>query len=856
MSKQSNGQHINCDAMDFVLRVTQEAGADFVSHTYFFDFICDEEKNILSSPPGSGKTIALIQYVIYKLRCSASPGVSLTRRKIIWSVPLKALAESIREDAMKLFTTPTFLRWFRDTSVKPDSDKHAKFTDALENRRYDELAKIIGEKIGIVVGPGASHRISKFWFVIMTYEHLCIFMTRPTLPFPDASGIASKLKGDARDKYVESMTPEKSFFSIVIDEVHTIADRKRGIVIDQIISMSRFLRIPWVGISGTLPESLLKLLPPVHVANFSRHNKLKMWEFDNGYKRGGGNTATAAITKAVSVTIPSLSAVIYADAVARGLTTETPRVLVFLNTVSCCEKKFHEVVQTAVDTDTIPEAELKKYTPPFILKETEQYGSVTTRSGAKVNTVSAGYAYGILISHAQLNMTTNVQSNGDAAYKERISSTKGDWSAIISTTTLAVGVNLAPVSHVVVVEESRAIPWSQKELVQMVGRTGRTRDGLAVVIHDINTFKKTINNFTGYRASMRTFAKYILPLFASFTDIPHEQKSQRFSTFWTPRGFSDPRMPPSLKDDLSGLSSYEDFIAGYVSRLCKVGIIKCKDTLLSVYYQSNKYGSDPENILVASLVGTHIIDYEQQEMAMFENHESAKSRYAKFQELLVLFSSLLLASTRHQQSFRQIFFAFQKPTLEIELPKLAADESTQRKAMDLAARITQQACDTLIGRQEMRQVELVARIIYHFSETGTLGVKMSVLECGMDDAITLAIRRSAVLFFSKASMNFASFLISVGDVVKIVSELLKTCEFSRLEVVSGINAAWRSVFSMVEDAVHSETRKWESVVKRSVKSGSTQIPFERVFTSLFMESPDDTYSDIIAVKENVRSSLE
>ena len=69
MSKQSNGQHINCDAMDFVLRVTQEAGADFVSHTYFFDFICDEEKNILSSPPGSGKTIALIQYVIYKLHC-------------------------------------------------------------------------------------------------------------------------------------------------------------------------------------------------------------------------------------------------------------------------------------------------------------------------------------------------------------------------------------------------------------------------------------------------------------------------------------------------------------------------------------------------------------------------------------------------------------------------------------------------------------------------------------------------------------------------------------------------------------------------------------------------------------------
>ena len=42
MAKQSNGQHINCDAMDFVLCVTEEAGADFVSHTYFFDFICDE----------------------------------------------------------------------------------------------------------------------------------------------------------------------------------------------------------------------------------------------------------------------------------------------------------------------------------------------------------------------------------------------------------------------------------------------------------------------------------------------------------------------------------------------------------------------------------------------------------------------------------------------------------------------------------------------------------------------------------------------------------------------------------------------------------------------------------------------
>ncbi|OHT08469.1 hypothetical protein TRFO_22971 [Tritrichomonas foetus] len=858
MTEEIISESINEEAMDFVLKITYEAGLSFISHTYFLDFILNHEKNILSSPPGSGKTSATLQYLFYHLYLSnLRKKTSITKKKIIWAIPLKALAESIKEEAMKFMTTPTFLKWYIDYNLKEGTKKYEEFIYKFEKNDLEGLQKYVEEKIGIVIGTGASHRISLFWFVILTYEHLGIFMTHPTNPFPDAVGISNSFEEQKRDHYLESMTPEKSFFSVIIDEIHYISDRKRGLVIDQIISSCNFLKIKWIGISGTLPDSLLKLLPPAYIVNYNRRNTLQMWEFNSRNPKIGKSIASA-----VSITTPSISSIIYAENKINPSSDDTPRVLVFLNSVHGCENIFHEVVQNAVESDLISFHDIETYIPSFSLRENELYGTVTFRGGEKANTIAVGYAYGILISHAQLIIPTKASGNSSSSiscssyekYKERICSSSGDWSCIISTTTLAVGVNLAPVSHVVVLEEPNSLSWTQKELIQMIGRTGRTKDGHSIVVHDYVEFKKTINSFTGYRASIRAFAKYILPLFASFSDIPIEQATQKFSTFWTPRSFYDDRMPDDLKDKLIYQGTYLDFIRIYVNKLQQIHIIKHKDTLLSIYSQANKFDMDPENVLTASLIGSHIVDFAEDEIEEYSTRFQSNEAYSQFQELLILYSSLLISGTRLSKEFREIYFNFKNLTLETFVIDFPIDKQIQREALQLAAKITQQASDNLIGIQEMRRVEFIARLLYHFSETGTIGVSKEFLnDCSKSEKEKkTVIQKNAILFFNKCGMNFARFLFLVGGIVSIEANLQKTSELREVKIGSCISNAWWLVWKYIDDAISSDTRKWESVERRSIKNGSTRIPWKTIFLSLFTESENDNEAQILNRKNEIR----
>ena len=397
---------------------------------------------ILELPPGAGKTITSIWVIIIYL-------LKFWGKRVIFAVPLRMLAKQQALDIQ------------RDLDL---INEHFGLTDRT------------ALKVAVAEGPGARVDLINNSVIVATYEH--------------AGGELRR-----NPEVVEPAQARRWISLVIVDEIHEVA-KDRGLAVDDVLYFSKLRvysrthgtersRFPHViGMSGTLvPWQQARLLGAYETSIFPNG----VYSLENlaclagascpseRIQSAGAKRVFLKLDKQPAGYIPILREILSRVCSARDDGAEI-RLVVFLDTVRSVELAYY-----AMSTSTEIIKNRRYPVAPIGLKTSgsELNGMLKDtglRSFRKVKeAIRCLQQSGIYIHHAQL------KDSPDSSGKDLIEAQLGgrgevegcpkDFVAVFSTSTLAVGINLAPTQVGFLGPNTL---WTVDKAEQMIGRVGRS----------------------------------------------------------------------------------------------------------------------------------------------------------------------------------------------------------------------------------------------------------------------------------------------------------------------------------------------------------------------------------------------
>ena len=481
--------------------------------------------HILAALPGQGKTRfamwATIQatssYCMHtqQLYNHANPA-SRNKKVVLWGVPLRMLANQLGQDFEKWYGTK------RGGVITPGVGEF--WVDPNETKHYVPPVKIIE-------GAGANSDMRHRRVAICTYEHLLNLLHKYNDPLFKFS--------------TKGPTLGKRIALVVIDEIHEITKPDRGAIIDEILMLCDLLRIRVLAMSGTMPDwamlRIIRAYPNLFHTITKPTNARRFPIYRTFLKTLRTGEAFGPLT--MEHDFLPIYACIGVSAM-RSFSTPTPkRLVIFCGTVDDVESVFAgfavfliqqflanpdflpplsyfghpftlgELLQAAIDqtidpsmrmpftmsSTTAEEALYKKHAESLRLSPEYTMPPESFRLFLEI-LVSTGL---LVFHHARIG-----QSDPQVNVKARIESILSThFSVCVATTTVAVGVNLAEVSHVFL---GPAWVWTADQGEQMIGRCGRTAPGYAIVVK--STRLSTPGMTIGYTAKTEFFLSRIISM--------------------------------------------------------------------------------------------------------------------------------------------------------------------------------------------------------------------------------------------------------------------------------------------------------------------------------------------------------
>lgn len=450
--------------------------------------------HILAALPGQGKTLFAQWATVcatssYCMHTSDNYRDKRNKKIVLWGVPLRMLARQVGE---------SFEKWY---GSKRWSEETGKFEVVKGIGEFSVLNKNFVPPVKIIEGTGANTDIRHRRVVICTYEHLLNLLHRFDEPMYPNTNIA--------------VTIGQMISLVVVDEVHEITKPDRGIIVDEILLLCHTLKLRVLAMSGTMPHWALWRLTRAYPSLFhtiikpqqERFHEIfrvflktgdqveqqvvnkktrttttkkayitfKMFDFIpiltpiclNAFQGNGRFVVFCGSKKGVEETFLYLSGIFFAylDDLGDG------SILDILNKFSR-DEDFDRIPFTLAkpENETFLEEKLKEH-PEYFRYGGKQLDYKTVRRFMEYCIVE-GY---VLLHHASIGSTNQLVSP-----KSIIEHTLGEgFMVCVATTTVAVGVNLAPVSHVFL---GPSHVWTADQGEQMIGRCGRSMAGYAVIV--------------------------------------------------------------------------------------------------------------------------------------------------------------------------------------------------------------------------------------------------------------------------------------------------------------------------------------------------------------------------------------
>lgn len=509
--------------------------------------------HILAALPGQGKTLFAIwaticatsSYCIHTKNYYKKKGrryESRNKKIVLWGVPLRMLAKQLGRD---------FEKWYgfkKDGEIYPGVGEFDLDED-FNPKKYIPPVKIIE-------GAGANSDIKGRRVVICTYEHLLNLIHR----YDD-----QLIPGFDKSPSIGSMIG-----LVVIDEIHEITKPDRGGIIDEILLLCDLLKIPVLAMSGTMPYWALWRLTRAYPNLF--HSVIKPDQerrfpiyrvFLNPTARIGGEFKKFSIEDYQPVFEP-----LALNAIESREERQPNRLVVFCGSIDDVEKTFvrmagifFEYCKTAPTRfavgdktfnlrDIIHRVSTNKDLPgdfslPFTFsdtsKEDDLYKAALTdnffflgKDPISPEAFRVFLEFCVVSGFVVFHHSGVGQSDPQIVAKSRIEEIlEKHFSVCVATTTVAVGVNLAEVSHVFL---GPSWVWTADQGEQMIGRCGRTAPGYAIVVKSDKLMTPGLSS--GYTAKNEFFLSRIIAMCYLKHAIMHRSNLSSFVPIV--RGFYHP----------------------------------------------------------------------------------------------------------------------------------------------------------------------------------------------------------------------------------------------------------------------------------------------------------------------------
>lgn len=397
---------------------------------------------ILELPPGAGKTITSIWVIIMYL-------IRYWGKRVMFAVPLRMLAKQQALD------------------IQRDLDIINEYFGLTDRNRLT---------VAVVEGPGKKVDLINNAVIVATYEH--------------AGGELRR-----NPEKTHTVQARRWISLVIVDEIHEIA-KDRGLAVDDILYFSKLRvfarthgperdRFPHViGMSGTLAQwQQSRLLGAYKTSIFPNG----IYTIENLACMAGAKkeikTIQAAKAKRVFLTLGSQPAnylPVLREILSRVCSSRDDgievRMVVFLDTVRSVELAYYAMSTSAdiLQNRGFPIASIGTKTSTNELNGMLKDAGFESNQKVQVALQKLQEA-GIYIHHAQLkDLPENPGKNlieAQLAGRGEVKGCPNDFIAVFSTSTLAVGINLAPTQVGFLGPNTL---WTVDKAEQMIGRVGRS----------------------------------------------------------------------------------------------------------------------------------------------------------------------------------------------------------------------------------------------------------------------------------------------------------------------------------------------------------------------------------------------
>ncbi len=491
---------------------------------------------IMPLPPGSGKTILSIWNIIEFL--SEWPS-----KRVLYAVPLRVLAKQQTEDIRK---------------------------------DLESYAKVFGKSFSVATaeGPGARIDWKESNVVVATYEH--------------ASGELRK------NPLIGSITYTVSL--VIVDEVHEIA-KDRGMMVDDILYFSALRRRQSSLVKRSSPEETFP-----HVLVMS--GTIPLWTVErlqDAYSdvlyRGVFEVEDSTSSDVLKVWLPAATdninalGAIISNIIQKRLDGEAVRLVVFLDTVANVEAtwmcmSFLKSLKKLPRNYKVPPVQLESSPSDLrskvneFLKDASNSLFLKERDFNQLERSSSLQDAGIYVHHARI--TDDLASSWHNKVEDLL---KSDFVAVFSTSTLSVGINLAPAQVAYLGKNSL---WSVDQALQMVGRIGRgSRENLErAVAFIVESVKYKAPGMVSVKAPEAAFLPRLVGAIEFFNGERNIDIRIDIRGFYTPSNAA----PIQLPADVPGNGVFETAVAlklispdtGELSPLARSALVISKQDLKAI----------------------------------------------------------------------------------------------------------------------------------------------------------------------------------------------------------------------------------------------------------------------------------
>ena len=401
---------------------------------YFARDFDDQVDCIIQLPPGAGKTIVSIWIAIRRLM--RWPG-----KRVLYAVPLRSLATQLCND------------------IKKD-------LEIIYNAANIEF------KVSVAEGPGAKINFHKYHIYVATYEHAAgELRNNPWIQYPNGG--------------------RRNISTVIVDEVHEIG-KDRGLVVDDILYYTFLRKLLYeekksvppgiIAMSGTLPTWMVDRLYRSYQILFKSVLNIEQ------------ENASAGACQVFLPEMPSQSYYPFIKDIVQAMAherlngistlkehfsqTHPKRAIIFMDTVAHAEEVYLYLATTLaakIDKGSYPCPQIRFATPKKTLIQNLEKLKIQFPEGQKTDLSKIAQkleSIGVYLHHAQLKDGFLGNESWKDIIERQISSCNpnGDYVAIISTSTLSVGINLQPAQIAFLGPNSL---WTIDQAKQMIGRVGR-----------------------------------------------------------------------------------------------------------------------------------------------------------------------------------------------------------------------------------------------------------------------------------------------------------------------------------------------------------------------------------------------